>query len=84
MTKKDLFLNYGRNILVLLAVSFITIYLLITCFSKYMGFFFALDSLVWQHYAVTVIILSLIGFFVTGHIAGQVDKVDISSTLKGR
>jgi hypothetical protein len=84
MTKKDLFLNYGRNILVLLAVSFITIYLLITCFSKYMGFFFELDSLVWQHYAVTVIILSLIGFFVTGHIAGQVDKVDISSTLKGR
>lgn len=84
MTKKDLLLNYGRKVLVLLAVSLITIYLLITCFSKYMGFFFELDSLVWQHYAVTVILLSLIGFFVTGHIAGQVDKVDISSTLKGR
>lgn len=84
MTKKDLFLNYGRKVLLLLITSFVTIYLLIACCAQYMGFFFELESLAGLHYAITVMILILIGFFVTGNIVGLVDRVDISSTLKGR
>lgn len=84
MTKKDLFLQYGKKILILLLISFISVYLIIHYFGGYMGFFFELNSLVCQHYMVTAVLFVIIGIIVTRHIVKQADRIDISSTLKGR
>lgn len=84
MIRKDLFIKYGKNVLILLLASFASVYLIIHYFSRYMGFFFELDSLVWQHYVITAIFLGLIGMTITIFIVKQAERVNISSTLKGR
>lgn len=84
LTKIDLFLQYGKNVLILLLLSFLSVYFIIHDFSRYMGFFFELNSLAWQHYMVTAGLLLLIGIVVTYYIVKQAERIDISSTLKGR
>lgn len=84
MVRKDLLIQYGKNILILLLISLISVYLIVYYFSGYMGFFFELNSLGWQHYAITAVFLVLIGIVVTRYIVKQAESVDICSTLKGR
>lgn len=84
MIRKDLFIQYGRNILILLLASFLSVYLVIRYFSRYMGFFFELDLLAWQHYLITAIFLGLLGVIITIFIVRQAEKVNISSALKGK
>ncbi len=84
MTSKELRLLYGRKMFMLAAIGFVTIYIVIRFFAKYLGFFFSLETLSWQHYLVTAILLGGIVCVVTGFIIRHAQKINISDSLKGR
>lgn len=84
MTSKELCMAYGKRMVVLAAAGFVSIYIVIRLFSGYLGFFFSLDKLSWQHYLVTAALLVFVVFIVTGFIIRQAQRVNISDSLKGR
>lgn len=84
MTKKDLCLVYGKRIFLVLAAGFLSVYFIIRYLAKYMGYFFALETLKWQHFSVTAILLVIMGGVVTGCIVRQAQQINISESLKGR
>lgn len=84
MTKKSIFIKYGRYMFILICVSFITIALIISLFTYFLNDFFSMEQLVYGHFTILLLILFLIGFLITLCIVFLSEKVNISATLKGR
>ena len=84
MTIKELRWLYGKKMLVLAVTGFVTICIVLRKFSGNLGFFFSLETLSWQHYLVTAILLAGIVCIVTGFIIRYAQEIDISDSLKGR
>ena len=84
MTKKSMFIKYGRYSLVLICVSFITIALGVNLFTNFLNGFFSMEQLVCGHFVILGLALFAIGFLITVLTVFLSQKVNISSTLKGR
>ena len=84
MTKKSMFIKYGRNMLILICMSFITIALSIKLFTYFLSDFFSMEQLVYGHFIILGVVLFIMGSLITAFTVFLSEKVNISSTLKGR
>jgi hypothetical protein len=84
MTKKSMFIKYGSNMLILICVSFITVALNINLFTHFLNNFFSMEQLAYGHFIILGVVLFIIGFLITVFTVFLSEKINISSTLKGR
>ena len=84
MTKKSMFIKYGKNMLLLICVAFITVVFNIKLFTRFLSNFFSMEQLVYGHFVILGIIFFVIGLLITIFTVFLSGKVNISSTLKGR
>ena len=84
MTKKSMFIKYGKNMLLLICVAFITVVINIKLFTRFLSNFFSMEQLVYGHFVILGIIFFVIGLLITIFTVFLSGKVNISSTLKGR
>lgn len=84
MTKKSMFIKYGKNMLILICIAYVTVVLNINLFTHILNNFFSMEQLSYGHFIILGIILFMIGFLITSFTVFLSEKVNISSTLKGR
>lgn len=84
MTKKSMFIKYGKNMLILICIAFITVVINIKLFTRFLSNFFSMEQLVYGHFIILGIIFFVIGLLITIFTVFLSEKVNISSTLKGR
>jgi hypothetical protein len=84
MTNRNLVWNYGRSVFIIMAVSNLSVILVIAGLSRHMGTLFTLDKLADYHYIIMGGILILLGIAMVCFIVKLAGKVNISDTLKGR
>ena len=84
MTSKDLALLYGKDIMLIVLLSFLSVLLIINVLSKYLGLFFTLDKLASYHFLITGIILLLLGVVTIYCVMRLAKGVNISDSLKDR
>jgi hypothetical protein len=84
MTTKNLAWSYGKSFAATVAVSFVSVVLIIYGLSQNMGSFFALDKLALYHFMIMGGGLIFVGIAVVFFIVKLARRVNISDTLKGR
>lgn len=84
MTKGELFLYYGRILLLITVTAFVLIVLLMQLFSTVIRVdIFAESAVSIRHYVMTAVVLVILSVCTTCYITRLSNAVDISSVLKG-